>query len=156
MPSANKSNHNANQQEANCPIVGSNKKIMYSNSRKTNRNELIRIWLSGITNDELQNLVQVREKARRSIPTPWKSTPIPAPRKMRVKQLTRYFDNNPIQPYRPIPARRTKKQQPVAAPKTKIGETRRALKGFTKSYEIGLKSDRDALIQLQNARLAII
>ena len=55
----------------------------------------------------------------------------------------------------PIPASRTKKQQPVAAPRTKIGEKQRALKGFTKSYEIGLKTDRDALVQLQNTRLAI-
>ena len=55
----------------------------------------------------------------------------------------------------PISAPRTKKQQPVAAPRTKIGEKRRALKGFTKSYEIGLKNDRDALVQLQNTRLAI-
>ena len=47
-----------------------------------------------------------------------------------------------------------KKQQPVPAPRTRIGEKRRALKGFTKSYEIGLKSDRDALVQLQNTRLA--
>ena len=56
---------------------------------------------------------------------------------------------------RPIPAPRTKKQQPVAAPRTKIGEKQRVLKGFTKSYEIGLKTDRHALEQLQNTRLAI-
>ena len=56
---------------------------------------------------------------------------------------------------RPIPALRTKKQLPVAAPRKKIGEKRRAVKGFTKSYEIGLKTDRDALVQLQNTRLAI-
>ena len=49
----------------------------------------------------------------------------------------------------PIPAPRTKKQQPVAAPRTKIGEKQRAHKGFTKSYEIALKNDRDALVQLQ-------
>ena len=134
---------------------------------RTNRNELIRRLLSGITNDELQNLVRVREEARRPIPTmregearrpiptPRRRTPIPAPRKMGVKQLIRYFENNPIPPYRPIPAPRTKKQQPVAAPRTKIGKKRRDLKGFTKSYEIGLKSDRDALVQLQNTRLAI-
>ena len=56
---------------------------------------------------------------------------------------------------RPIPAPRTKKQQPVAAPRTKVGEKQRVLKGFTKSYEIGLKTDRHALEQLQNTRLAI-
>ena len=53
-----------------------NKRIIYSNSMKTNRNELIRRLLSGVTDDELENLVRVREEARR---------PIPAPRKMGVK-----------------------------------------------------------------------
>ena len=48
-----------------------------------------------------------------------------------------------------------KKQQPVAASRTKIDQKRRALKGFTKSYEIGLKSERDALVQLQNTRVTI-
>ena len=43
----------------------------------------------------------------------------------------------------------------MPAPRTRIGEKQRALKGFIKSYEIGLKSDRDALVQLQNTRLAI-
>ena len=105
--------------------------------------------------DELQNLVRVREEARLPIPTPRRRIPDLAPRKMGVKQLIRFFENNPIPPYRPIPAPRTKKQQPVPASKTKIGEKRRTLKGFTKSYEIGLKSDRDALVQSQNTRLAI-
>ena len=128
------------------------------------RNELIRRLLSGLTDSELDNLVRVREEARhipaprrqreaRSIPTPRR--PVPTPRKMGVKQLIRYFENNPIPPYTPIPAPRKKKQQPVPTPRTRIGEKRRALTGFTKSYEIGLKSDRDALGQLQNTRLAI-
>ena len=94
-------------------------------------------------------------EARRPIPTPRRRTPIPAPRKMGVKQLIRYFENNLIPPYRLIPTPRMKKQQPMPTPRTRIVEKRRALKGFTKSYEIGLKSDRDALVQLQNTRLAI-
>ena len=73
---------------------------------KTNRNELIRRLLSGVTVDELENLVRVRKEAR-------KRTPIPAPRKMGVKQLIRYFENNnlykPPRPTRPIPAPRKKK-----------------------------------------------
>ena len=117
--------------------------IIYSNSMKTNRNELIRRLLSGITNDELQNLVRVREEAgrsipamrggeaRRPIPTPKGRITVPAPEKMDVKQLIRFFENNPIPSYRPIPAPRTKKRQPVATPWTKIGEKQRALKGFT-------------------------
>ena len=123
---------------------------------KTNRNDVIRRLLSGLTDDELENLARLREEARR---------PIPAPRKTGVKQLIRYFENNnlhkPLRPNKqqsrpqPIPAPRTKKQQPVAAPRTKIGEKQRTLKGFPKSYEIGLKTDRDALVQLQNTRLAI-
>ena len=56
--------------------------LIYSNSIKTNRNELIRRLLSGVTEDELEHLVRVREEARR---------PIPAPRKMEVKQLIRYY-----------------------------------------------------------------
>ena len=68
---------------------------------KTNRNELIRRLLSGVTDDELENLVRVRKEARR---------PIPAPRKMEVKQLIRYFENNNLyKPPRPIPAPRKKK-----------------------------------------------
>ena len=93
----------------------------------------------------------MREEAH---PISVRRTPIPKPRR-NVQHLIRYFENNPIPPYRPIPAPRTKKQQPIAAPRTKISEKRRALKGFTKSYEIDLKTDRDALVQLQNTRLAI-
>ena len=49
-----------------------NNNIIYSNSMKTNRNELIRRLLSGITKDELENLLRVREEARRPIPAPRK------------------------------------------------------------------------------------
>ena len=123
---------------------------------KPNRNELIRRLLSGLTDVELENLVRVREEARRPIPTPRKRIPTRVPRKMGVKQLIRYFENNNLyKPPRPIPAPRIKKQQPVAAPRTKIDEKQKALKGFTRSYEIGLNTDRDALVQLQNTRLAI-
>ena len=119
---------------------------IYSNSMKTNRNELIRRLLTGVTGDELRNLVLVREEARR---------PIPAPRKIGVKQLIRYFENNPILPYRPVPAPRMKKQQPVPIPRTKIVERKRVFSGYTKSYEIKLKPTTDPLIQFQNTRLAI-
>ena len=143
------------------------KNIIYSNNIMSRRNERIRRLLTGLTDltdSELENLVRVREEARhipaprrqreaRSIPTPRR--PVPTARKIGIKQLIRYFENNPIPPCRPVPTPRMKKQQPVAAPRTRIGEKRRALKGRTKSYEFGLKSDRNALIQLQNTRLAI-
>ena len=44
--------------------------IIYSNSMKYNRNHLITRLLSGITNDELEKLTQIREEAKRSIPAP--------------------------------------------------------------------------------------
>ena len=49
-----------------------NKIIYYSNHIMSNRNELVKRLLSGITNSELQlleNLVRVREEATRPIPT---------------------------------------------------------------------------------------
>ena len=120
-------------------------KIIYGNSMKTNRNELIRRLLSGVTDDELENLVRVREEARR---------PIPAPRKMEVKQLIRYFENyNLYKP--PRPKKQEPRPQPIPAPRTKIMEKSKALKGYTKSYEIAIKNDKDILEQLQNTRLAI-
>ena len=101
-------------------MVRSNKNnIIYSNSMKTNRNELIRRLLSGVTDDELENLVRVREEARR---------PIPAPRKMGVKQLIRYFENNNL--YKP-PKKQQSRPQPIPAPRTKITEKSKALKGYT-------------------------
>ena len=110
------------------------KNIIYSNNNITsNRNELVRRLLSGITMSELQNLVNIREEARpipaprrrggeaRPIPAPRRRTPIPTPRR-NVRQLIQYFEDNPFPSYRPIPAPRTKKQQPVPAPRTKINK----------------------------------
>ena len=130
----------------------------------SNRNEFVRRLLSGIINSELQNLVRVREEATRPTPTmrggearrptPRRRAAIPTP-KRNVQQLIQHFEANPIPQYRPIPAPRMKKQQPVAAPRTRISEKRRALKGFTKLFEVSLRYDRDALVQLQNTRLAV-
>ena len=131
------------------------KKFIYTNSMKTSRNELLRRLLSGLTDSELESSVKIREQKRRPIPTPRKRIPTPAPRKMGVKQLIRYFENNPIPLYQPIAPPRIKKQQPVALPRTKITETHKALKGFTKFYEIGIKDNKDNLVQLQNTRLAM-
>ena len=67
---------------------------------RDNRNSLIKRLLSGITNEELENLVRVREGGRAHIPTP----------------------RSNVQLRKPNPAPRRKKQQPVAAPRTRIGE----------------------------------
>ena len=76
--------------------------------------------------------------------------PIPAPRKS-VKQMVQEYEDNIILP--PTPKPRTKKPTPLL--RTKIDEVDKALKGYTKSFEIDIKNDKDPLIQLQNTRLAI-
>ena len=76
--------------------------------------------------------------------------PIPAPRKS-VKQMVQDYEDNIIQP--PIPKPRTKKPTPL--PRTKIEQVDKALKGYTKSFEIGIRNNKDPLVQLQNTRLAI-
>ena len=94
---------------------------------KTNRNELVRRLLTGVTKGELEFLVRKREEAMRPIPTMRGGEarrPIPTPRG-NVQLLIQHFEANPIPQYRPIPASRKKKQQRIAGPRTRIGEERR-------------------------------
>ena len=53
----------------------------------------------------------------------------------------------------PIPKPRTKK--PVPLPRTKIEQVDKALKGYSKSFEIGIKNNKDPLVQLQSTRKAL-
>ena len=90
------------------------------------------------------------------------SQPITAPRKS-VKQMVQEYEDNIIPPplafrddYKPVPMPRTiKTVKPTPAPRTQIKQVDKALKGYTKSYEIGIKNNKDPLEQLQNSRLAI-
>ena len=93
--------------------------------------------------------------------------PIPTPRKS-VKQMVQDYEDNIILPplefrdhYKPIPKQRTKKpvplprtKKPVPLPRTKIEQVDKALKGYTKSFEISIKNNKDPLAQLQNTRKA--
>ena len=89
--------------------------------------------------------------------------PVPTPRKS-VKQMAKEYEENIIIPplefrddYKPVPAPRTKKllDKPVPTPRTKIEQTDKALKGYTKAYEISIKNNKDPLAQMQNTRNAI-
>ena len=87
------------------------------------------------------------------------SRPIPTPRKS-VKQMVQDYEDNIILPplefrddYKPTPKPRTKK--PVPLPRTKIEQVAKAMKGYTKSFEIGIKNNKDPLAQLQNTRKAV-
>ena len=100
--------------------------------KKLSKSELIRLLLKKQNNKSTQ---------RRPVPTPRKS----------VNQMVQDYEKNIITP--PVPAPRTKK--PVPAPRTKIEQTAKALKGYTKSYEINVKNEKDPLIQLNNTRKAV-
>ena len=85
--------------------------------------------------------------------------PIPTPRKS-VNQMAKEYEDTIIAPptefrddYKPVPALRTRK--PIPLIRTKIEETNKALRGYTSSYIISIKHNKDPLLQLQNTRLAI-
>ena len=125
---------------------------------------MIKSDLEKLSKSQLINLLLKQDK---------KPVPIAAPRtkkpadksKKSVKELVDYFERKRLpsppsewleeieQLNKPVPAPRTKK--PVPAPRTKIEQTDKALKGFTKSYEINIKNNKDPLVQLQNTRKAV-
>ena len=106
--------------------------------------------------------------------------PIPAPRKS-VKSMVQQHEVNVSSPptffkddYKPIPAPRTQKSldayipsklsQSIPAPddsklipqkRTIITQMQQALEGYTKSFDIELRDNKDPLVQLQESRKAI-
>ena len=109
-------------------------------------------------------LIKLLLKQENKKPVQQKRRPIPTPRKS-VKEMVKQYEDNIIQPpaefrdnYKPIPTPRTKKnavKKPVPTPRTIIKQTDNALKGYTKSFEIGIKNNKDPLAQMQNTRKAI-
>ena len=87
--------------------------------------------------------------------------PIPTPRKS-VKDMVQQYKDNTISPspqfrddYKPIPAPRTKKPLQVPEKRTIISQVEKALKGYTKSFDIELRDKKDPLLQLQKSRRAV-
>ena len=122
--------------------------------KKLSKSQLIEMLLK-------QSIMKPVPAPRTKKPT---DKPIPTPRKSVKKMVKEYEDNIILPPlefrdnYKPVPAPRTKKnavKKPVPTPRTIIKQTDNALKGFTKSYEISIKSDQDPLAQMQNTRKAI-
>ena len=97
-------------------------------------------------------------------PVPTHRRPTQTPRKS-VKQMVQEYQENIIPPptqfrddYKPVAVPRTKQnavKKPVPTPRTKIEQTKNDLKGYTKSYEISIKNNKDPLVQMQNTRKAI-
>ena len=128
------------------------------NYNKFSKQDLIKIILdkNRLVNTLQTNINATDKKATRPIP-------IPTPR-CSVKQMIQDYEDNIIEPplefcddYKPIPAKRTKTfdVNPIPTPRTIIKETNKTLKGFTTSYEISIKNNKDPLIQLQDTRKAI-
>ena len=134
-------------------------------SKKKNKSQLINLLLKLYM--ETQKLshknMNPQPKNDDTIPPPPEFSddykPVPLPRK-NVKKMVQDYEENIIIPppeftddYKPIPKPRTKK--PVPLPRTKIEQTKKALKGYTKSYDISIKNNKNPLAQLQNTRKAI-
>ena len=138
------------------------------------KNKLLRELLDGTSLEDLQMLVDFKKKMHtKPIPTPRKSVnqmakeyedsiiapppkfrdsykPIPTPRKS-VNQMAKEYEDNIIAP----PTEFRDDYKPVPALRTKIEETNKALRGYTSSYIINIKHNKDPLLQLQNTRLAV-
>ena len=144
-------------------------------SEKSNYIDMDKASLNKLSKSELIKLLLKLEKKLKIIvvddtkPVPAPRTykprpPVPTPRKS-VKQMAKEYEENIILPpiefmddYKPVPAPRTKQhavKKPVPTPRTKIEQTDKALKGYTKSYEISIKNNKDPLAQMQNTRNAI-
>ena len=132
----------------NAEILGSGLGKIFSNINIMNKVELEKLSKSQLINLILQ---QIKKTIKgKPIPTPGRS----------VKQMVQDYEQNIIQPPiecqdKPIPAPRSKKIQPIPLPRTILKETNKALKGYTTSYEISIKNNKDPLIQLQNTQKAI-
>ena len=131
--------------------------IVIYRMEKSNHNIMNKKNLKKLSKSELIKLLLKQDK-------PVKRRPVPTPRKS-VKQMVKQYEENIILPppefrdnYKPVPAPRTKKnaaKKPVPTPRTIIKQTDKALKGFTKSFEIDIKSNKDPLTQMQNTRKAV-
>ena len=87
--------------------------------------------------------------------------PIPAPRKS-VKLMAQKYEENvsssPTYFIKPIPKPRTQKSLDAYIPSKltqSISQMQQALEGYTKSFNIELRDNKDPLVQLQKSRKAI-
>ena len=119
------------------------------NLKNLTKDELIDLNLKLLTKleiltEKIENLTSIYEK---QVP---KEVPEEVPVSKKVKDMVQEYEDNIIQPplefrddYKPVPLPRTKK--PVPLPRTKIEQVKKALKGYTKSFEISIINNKDPL-----------
>ena len=136
-------------------------------SEKSNLINMNKSFLENLSKSDLiKLLLKVNAikpiKIDTSVPKPRR--PAPTPRKS-VKAMVQQYEDNVIDDYKPIPLPRTKKplQAPIPTPRTKkpsekrtiISQVEKALKGYTKSFDVELRDKIDPLLQLQKSRRAV-
>ena len=145
------------------------KKIISTNNMNTHAlNDLTKDQLINLVLEQKQKIKVLFQKIKKQKlnnddhdviqpPSEFRDKPVPAPHKS-VKQMVQDYEDNIMQPPlefrdKPVPLPRTKK--PVPLPRTKIEQVTKALKGYTKSFEISTINNKDPLTQLQNTRKAV-
>ena len=143
-------------------------------SDKSNVIDMDKKSLKKLSKSQLIRLLVKQEKNKpkvvivddtKSVPKPkhYKPRPpVPTPRKS-VKQMVKdyeekrkYYETRP-----PVPTPRksvkpmVEKRKPIPTLRTKIEQTDKALEGYTKSYKISIKNNKDPLAQMQNNRKVI-
>ena len=113
--------------------------------------------LENLENLSKEDLIQIILSLKANQPRIYKARPLkPTPRRS-VRDMVQDYEDNIILPpiefsddYKPIPT-----VKPTPAPRTQINQVDKALKGYTQSFEIGIKNNKDPLLQLQNTRKAV-
>ena len=128
-------------------------------TEKSNHIDMDKKDLEKLSKSELIKLLLKQQKPKIIVVDDTKPTqrrPIPTPRTYKsVKDMVQQYEDNIIQP---IPTPRTKKQiseKPIPEKRTIISQVEKALRGYTKSFDIQLRDEKDPLIQSQKTRRAI-
>ena len=135
-------------------------------SEKSNLIDMNKRDLKKLSKSQLIKLLLKQEKKKPEIIVVDDTKPVPAPRnsvkinqspKQTVNELVDYFERKrlPPPPSEWLEEIEQLKKTPVSLSRTKIEQTDKALKGYTKSYEISIENDKDPSVQLQNTRKAL-
>ena len=145
-----------------------------SDLKKLSKSELIKLLLK----QNARKPIKIKIMDDKPVPKPRR--PVPTPRKS-VKDMVKEYEDNIISPPpefrdKPIPLTRTKKpsQAPIPPPefrdkpiplartkkplpekRTIISQVEKALKGYTQSFDVELRDEKDPLLQLQKSKRAV-
>ena len=140
-----KNGNEKNQKHLKRCRYNNNMETIQKTSEKSNIINMEKSSLEKMSKSELIDLLLEQISNKR---------PIPAPRKS-VKLMAQKYEENVI---KPIPKPRTQKSIDAYIPSKltqSISQMQQALEGYTKSFNIELRVNKDPLVQLQKSRKAI-